>query len=52
VSSTPVVSRLPLGRLGVEEAAVELDGGVEVGDVEGELETGHGDLAGWGATTH
>ena len=31
-----------LGRLGPEQLGVELDRGVEVGDVEGELDTGHG----------
>ena len=36
------VAGTALGRLGVEEPRVEGDGGVEVGDAEGELDTGHG----------
>ena len=31
-----------LGRLGVEQFRVEVDGLVEVGDIEGKLDTGHG----------
>src|SRR5690606_17957102 len=35
------VARLPLGGLGGEELRVEVDGLVEVGHVEGELDSGH-----------
>ena len=37
------VAGLALGRLGGEELRVEVDGLVDVGDVEGELDSGHGD---------
>jgi hypothetical protein len=36
------VAGTTLGGLGAEELAVEVDGGLQVGDVEGELDTGHG----------
>jgi hypothetical protein len=35
-----------LGRNGVEQLRVELDRGVEVGDAECELDTGHGSSSG------
>jgi hypothetical protein len=35
------VAGSPLGRLGTEQLRVELDGLVDVGDVEGELHAGH-----------
>jgi hypothetical protein len=38
------VAGTALGRRGVEQLGVEGDGGVHVGHVEGELDTGHGDL--------
>jgi hypothetical protein len=38
------VARADLGRLCSEELRVEGDGLVEVGDIEGKLYSGHGDL--------
>jgi len=38
------VARTPFGRLGVQELGVEGDGGVDVIDVKGELDAGHGCL--------
>src|SRR5207244_13609849 len=40
------VTRAALGRFGDEELGVELHGGVEVGDVEGKLNAGHGSSCG------